>query len=87
MYPWMGMALVIARARRQPELAPFDTHLCLPRDIAPWPELNHGRSAWLADLMPAVSRLNHGLVTRRCHPPLAADAGLSACARGRFAIH
>ncbi|SEB42133.1 hypothetical protein SAMN05519105_0209 [Rhodobacter sp. 24-YEA-8] len=85
------MALVIARARRQPALAPFATHLsghlCLPPDIAPWPELNHGRSAWLADLKPAASRLNHGLVTRRCHPPLAADAGLSACARGRFAIH
>ncbi len=54
MYPWIRMILVIAKARRQPPLDPFGTHIsshiCLPWDIDPWLELNNGRTLTLYDL-------------------------------------
>ncbi|WP_370584841.1 hypothetical protein [Paracoccus sp. IB05] len=65
MYPWRRMALVIAKARRQPALAAFDTpisfHLCLPWDIAPWLELNNGRRLALYDLGRLPLRERSGL--------------------------
>lgn len=54
MYPFLRMAWVMAKARRQPPLGPFDAHVdtvtCLPWDLDPWVELNNGRTLTLYDL-------------------------------------
>jgi acyl-CoA thioesterase FadM len=54
MYPFLRMARVMAKARRQPPLGLFDTHvselICWPWDLDPWVELNNGRTLTLYDL-------------------------------------
>jgi acyl-CoA thioesterase FadM len=54
MYPFLRMIKVMARARRQPPLGLFDTHVselrCWPWDLDPWVELNNGRTLTLYDL-------------------------------------
>jgi acyl-CoA thioesterase FadM len=54
MYPFLRMALVMARARRQPPLGLFEPHestlICWPWDLDPWVELNNGRTLTLYDL-------------------------------------
>ena len=72
MYPFLRAALVMAKARRQPPLGLFDTHvsrhLCWPWDLDIWMELNNGRTLTLYDL----GRL-----------PLATRAGLDPVLRDR----
>lgn len=54
MYPFLRLALGLARATRQPALGPFDPHIsqhiCWPWDLDPWRELNNGRTLTLYDL-------------------------------------
>ena len=54
MYPFIRMALEMARARRMPPMGLLDTHVsqvrCWPWDLDPWVELNNGRTLTLYDL-------------------------------------
>jgi acyl-CoA thioesterase FadM len=54
MYPFLRAFKVMARARRQPPLGLFDSHvsqhICWPWDLDPWRELNNGRTLTLFDL-------------------------------------
>lgn len=54
MYPIIRMAHAMWRARKAPEMSPFDTyvshHRCWPWDIDMWMELNNGRTLTLYDL-------------------------------------
>lgn len=54
MYPVVRLLKDLARARRMPQLAPFETHvsrhICWPWDLDIWMELNNGRAMTLYDL-------------------------------------
>ena len=54
MYPFLRLALAVAKARVAPRLGLFDTHVsqhrCWPHDLDPWVELNNGRTLTLYDL-------------------------------------
>lgn len=54
MYPFFRLFKDMARARKQPRLGLYDTHvshhLCLPWDLDMWNELNNGRTLTLYDL-------------------------------------
>ena len=54
MYPIIRMAHAMWRARKAPEMGPFDTyvshHRCWPWDIDMWMELNNGRTLTLYDM-------------------------------------
>lgn len=54
MYPFLRVAAAMLRARRQPSLAPGETHVvrtrCWPWDIDPFLELNNGRTLSLMDI-------------------------------------
>ncbi|OWJ75468.1 acyl-CoA thioesterase [Haematobacter genomosp. 1] len=54
MYPLRRFTCELLRARRQPRLAPYDTHVCdlrlMPWDMDPWRELNNGRTLTLYDI-------------------------------------
>lgn len=54
MYPFIRLAWQTARARREPRMGLFDTHvsrhLCWPVDLDLWVELNNGRTLTIYDL-------------------------------------
>jgi acyl-CoA thioesterase FadM len=54
MYPFFRLLKDSYRARSQPRLGLFETHvshhLCLPWDLDPWNELNNGRTLTIYDL-------------------------------------
>lgn len=66
MYPYVRMAIEMARAARLPRLGPFDahvsTHRIRPWDLDPWMELNNGRTLTLYDLGRLPFSLRTGLI-------------------------
>jgi acyl-CoA thioesterase FadM len=65
MYPFLRLALGMARARRQPPLdlvaAHVSQHRCWPWDLDPWVELNNGRTLTIYDLGRLPLALRTGL--------------------------
>lgn len=66
MYPVFRLLKDSYRARAQPRLGFFDTHvshhLCLPWDLDPWIELNNGRTLTIYDLGRIPFAIRTGLV-------------------------
>lgn len=66
MYPFFRLLKDTRRAKGQPRLGLFDTHVshhrCLPWDLDPWNELNNGRTLTIYDLGRIPFAVRTGLV-------------------------